>query len=96
MCGVEHRRIRAGRTEVVQYAGDGPTQAVDKDDSIETLRRSALPVELHALYSSRLTSSPKVRAFIQFLKECFSGDSLFDVPQVVSVSDASQSKRAVS
>lgn len=27
------------------------------------------PVELHAVYSSRLSSSPKVRAFVQFLKE---------------------------
>lgn len=27
------------------------------------------PVELHALYSSRLNSSPKVRAFLQFLRE---------------------------
>lgn len=29
------------------------------------------PVELHALYSSRLHSSPKVRAFLQFLRERF-------------------------
>ena len=28
------------------------------------------PVEIHALYSSRLSSSPKVRAFVQFLKDC--------------------------
>jgi DNA-binding transcriptional LysR family regulator len=27
------------------------------------------PVELHALYSSRLSSSPKVRAFLQFVRE---------------------------
>jgi DNA-binding transcriptional LysR family regulator len=27
------------------------------------------PVELHALYSSRLNSSPKVRAFLEFLRE---------------------------
>jgi DNA-binding transcriptional LysR family regulator len=27
------------------------------------------PVELHAVYSSRLSSSPKVRAFVQFLKD---------------------------
>ncbi|HEX3570613.1 MAG TPA: LysR family transcriptional regulator [Acidobacteriaceae bacterium] len=29
------------------------------------------PVELHALYPSRLDSSPKVRAFLQFLRERF-------------------------
>jgi DNA-binding transcriptional LysR family regulator len=27
------------------------------------------PVELHALYPSRLNSSPKVRVFLQFLRE---------------------------
>jgi DNA-binding transcriptional LysR family regulator len=27
------------------------------------------PVELHALYPSRLDSSPKVRVFLQFLRE---------------------------
>jgi len=27
------------------------------------------PVELHALYPSRLDSSPKVRAFLQFLRK---------------------------
>lgn len=32
------------------------------------------PVELHAVYPSRLSSSPKVRAFLQFLRERFSGD----------------------
>ena len=32
------------------------------------------PVKLHALYASRLASSPKVRTFVQFLKERFSGD----------------------
>jgi DNA-binding transcriptional LysR family regulator len=40
------------------------------------------PVELYALYSARLSSSPKVRAFVQFLKECFSGTSRFDITQV--------------
>ena len=54
------------------------------------------PVELHALYSSRLASSPKVRAFIQFLRERFRGDSLFDSPQVLLLSGAPQSKLAVS
>jgi DNA-binding transcriptional LysR family regulator len=34
------------------------------------------PVELHALYPSRLNSSPKVRAFLQFLRERSSGASL--------------------
>jgi DNA-binding transcriptional LysR family regulator len=34
------------------------------------------PVELHALYPSRLNSSPKVRAFLQFLRERSSGGSL--------------------
>jgi LysR family transcriptional regulator, regulator for bpeEF and oprC len=29
------------------------------------------PVELHAVYSSRLNSSPKVRAFLQFLRNRF-------------------------
>jgi DNA-binding transcriptional LysR family regulator len=31
------------------------------------------PVELHALYPSRLSASPKVRAFLQFLRENFTG-----------------------
>ena len=34
------------------------------------------PVELHALYPSRLDSSPKVRAFLQFLRERFDTESL--------------------
>ena len=34
------------------------------------------PVELHALYPSRLNSSPKVRAFLQFLRERFGGESV--------------------
>jgi DNA-binding transcriptional LysR family regulator len=29
------------------------------------------PIELHAIYSSRLSASPKVRAFLQFLREHF-------------------------
>lgn len=32
------------------------------------------PVELHALYPSRLDSSPKVRAFLQFLRERFDSE----------------------
>jgi DNA-binding transcriptional LysR family regulator len=36
------------------------------------------PVELHALYPSRLDSSPKVRAFLQFLRERFGGNAPFD------------------
>jgi DNA-binding transcriptional LysR family regulator len=32
------------------------------------------PVELHALYPSRLDSSPKVRAFLQFLRERFGSE----------------------
>ena len=39
------------------------------------------PVELHALYPSRLNSSPKVRAFLQFLREHSSGGSLRRSPQ---------------
>jgi DNA-binding transcriptional LysR family regulator len=34
------------------------------------------PVQLHALYSARLSSSPKVRAFLQFMKERSGGDFL--------------------
>jgi LysR family transcriptional regulator, transcriptional activator for dmlA len=34
------------------------------------------PVELHALYPSRLESSPKVRAFLQFLRERFAAGPL--------------------
>ncbi len=37
------------------------------------------PVELHAVYPSRLNSSPKVRVFLQFLRERFSGDPWSDV-----------------
>jgi len=33
------------------------------------------PVDLHALYPSRLDSSPKVRAFLQFLRERFATDA---------------------
>ena len=36
------------------------------------------PVELHALYPSRLDSSPKVRVFLQFLRERFGTEYLFD------------------
>ena len=36
------------------------------------------PVELHALYPSRLSSSPKVRVFLQFLNERFQNESLLD------------------
>lgn len=35
------------------------------------------PVELHALYPSRLDSSPKVRAFLNFLRERFGTGSSF-------------------
>jgi DNA-binding transcriptional LysR family regulator len=34
------------------------------------------PVQLHALYPSRLDSSPKVRVFLQFLRERFGTDPL--------------------
>lgn len=36
------------------------------------------PVELHALYPSRLDSSPKVRAFLQFLRERFDAEPLLN------------------
>jgi DNA-binding transcriptional LysR family regulator len=36
------------------------------------------PVELYALYPSRLDSSPKVRALLQFLRDRFDGKSLLD------------------
>jgi DNA-binding transcriptional LysR family regulator len=36
------------------------------------------PIELHALYPSRLDSSPKVRAFLQFLRERFGPEFLHD------------------
>jgi DNA-binding transcriptional LysR family regulator len=36
------------------------------------------PVELHALYSSRLNSSPKIRAFLQFLRERSGKESLVE------------------
>jgi DNA-binding transcriptional LysR family regulator len=36
------------------------------------------PVELHALYPSRLNSSPKVRAFLRFLRERFGTELLLD------------------
>jgi len=36
------------------------------------------PVELHALYSSRLDSSPKVRVFLQFLRERFNSEFPLD------------------
>jgi DNA-binding transcriptional LysR family regulator len=42
------------------------------------------PVELHALYASRLSSSPKVRAFVQFLKGRFTGDSFHDLARIFS------------
>lgn len=38
------------------------------------------PVELHALYPSRLSSSPKVRVFLQFMRERFGGDAWFGEP----------------
>jgi DNA-binding transcriptional LysR family regulator len=42
------------------------------------------PVELHALYSARLSSSPKVRAFVQFLKDRFTGNTLHDIAQILA------------
>jgi DNA-binding transcriptional LysR family regulator len=39
------------------------------------------PVELHALYPSRLDSSPKVRVFLQFLRERFGKESLLDAQE---------------
>jgi DNA-binding transcriptional LysR family regulator len=36
------------------------------------------PVELHALYPSQLNSSPKVRAFLQFLRERFGSEPLLN------------------
>lgn len=51
------------------------------------------PVELYALYSSRLSSSPKVRAFVQFLKECFSVTSRFDITQAYAGTGAQPSSR---
>jgi DNA-binding transcriptional LysR family regulator len=40
------------------------------------------PVELHALYPSQLNSSPKVRAFLQFLRERFGAEPLLNGHQV--------------
>jgi DNA-binding transcriptional LysR family regulator len=40
------------------------------------------PVELHALYPSQLNSSPKVRVFLQFLRERFGAESLLNGHQV--------------
>jgi DNA-binding transcriptional LysR family regulator len=42
------------------------------------------PVELHALYSSRLSTSPKVRVFLQFLRE-----RLPDVTKITSTATRS-------
>jgi DNA-binding transcriptional LysR family regulator len=39
------------------------------------------PIELYVLYASRLSSSPKVRAFVQFLQERFRTDSLVGLLQ---------------
>jgi DNA-binding transcriptional LysR family regulator len=36
------------------------------------------PVQLYALYPSQLNSSPKVRAFLQFLRDRFDQDPIFD------------------
>jgi DNA-binding transcriptional LysR family regulator len=36
------------------------------------------PVELHALYPSQLNSSPKVRAFLQFLRDRFGAEPLLN------------------
>jgi DNA-binding transcriptional LysR family regulator len=44
------------------------------------------PVELHAVYASRLTSSPKVRAFVQFLKQQFSGDPVHNLARILGTS----------
>jgi LysR family transcriptional regulator AphB len=37
------------------------------------------PVELYALYASRLNSSPKVRAFVQFMKQQLGVDPVDDL-----------------
>lgn len=54
------------------------------------------PVELHALYASRLSSSPKVRAFVQFLKGRFHRASAEDLAQFLSgTAPRSQTSAAV-
>jgi DNA-binding transcriptional LysR family regulator len=65
-------------------AGAGVTllaQAVVRDD-LESGRLARLlpewepePVELHALYPSRLNSSPKVRVFLEFIRARFGSDA---------------------
>lgn len=50
------------------------------------------PIDLHALYASRLNSSPKVRAFVQFLKQQFSGDPVHDLARILGTT-GKQSQR---
>jgi DNA-binding transcriptional LysR family regulator len=50
------------------------------------------PVELHALYASRLSTSPKVRAFVQFLKGRFTGKSYHDLARIYSDAVAAPSQ----
>lgn len=52
------------------------------------------PIQLHALYSSRLSSSPKVRAFVQFLKDCFSREPLLGIAQTLAAAEASHLQSA--
>jgi DNA-binding transcriptional LysR family regulator len=54
------------------------------------------PIELHALYSSRLSSSPKVRAFVQFLKGCFDRNWLNGVGQISPTPAGPRPQRPVS
>jgi DNA-binding transcriptional LysR family regulator len=51
------------------------------------------PVELHALYASRLNSSPKVRAFVQFLKQQFSGDPVQYLARILGTSNKQSQQR---
>jgi LysR family transcriptional regulator, transcriptional activator for dmlA len=53
------------------------------------------PVELHAVYPSPLNSSPKVRAFLQFLREHFSGDPLLEFAPIKPKTTGSKSQKSV-
>ena len=61
---------------VAQLAQAVATPYVERGELIRVLPEwEPEAVALYALYSARLSSSPKVRAFLQFLRDCFRGES---------------------
>jgi DNA-binding transcriptional LysR family regulator len=84
--GIFHYRL-AAVTNQLEGLGDCLGHGSRKPGAEETLKGRLVrllpewepePVELHALYPSQLNSSPKVRVFLQFLRERFGAEPLLN------------------